>query len=546
MAASIAACAALVIAKSLLLWRININWDEFNFLSHAHESARGELRLLVNGAYAHLFEWLAALPLYEADQIVTGRVVMFALFVLTLVLIWRLAAVWTPPAVAWIAPLCYASMAPVMQHGASFRYDSLLAPLTVAVLLLLAQEPISRRRSVYAGLLFGVAGSISIKAILLVPAIIVLALTAHRAKSKSFKLNLVDLALMGIVSAATAAALLGLHKLSLAPAAFTGSVQAETALRKTILEVPFFPRRTQYTLVRQEDGLAWGLMFAGALCALAFARYRRAAACALSLSPLLFYRNAWPYYYLLMLAPASVLAAVAVDGVRHLTVRITRENAATAVVLALILALAAQGLIHAYALRHNEQLAQRAVINGVHQIFPRAVAYIDHSGMISSFRKANFFMSTWGLEEYRKRGQSFVGPALLTQRPPLLLANRPVLDPRAAQFVWLLAQDQELLKKFYAPYWGPVFVAGASVELAGGATAQVELPFPGDYRVVSASAVMVDGVSYEPQSVFKTDKTVVTVTGPTSGDAATIQFITAEAQPPPDADAPIGALYTGL
>src|SRR4051812_18833083 len=68
----LAASAALVVLKLLLISRININWDEFLFLSHVHSLVRGDLGSVFQTAYTHLFTWLPALG-DEMTEIIVAR-----------------------------------------------------------------------------------------------------------------------------------------------------------------------------------------------------------------------------------------------------------------------------------------------------------------------------------------------------------------------------------------------------------------------------------------------------------------------------------------
>ena len=50
-------------------------------------------------------------------------------------------------------------------------------------------------------------------------------------------------------------------------------------------------------------------------------------------------------------------------------------------------------------LRFDGQFDQRAVVAAVHRIFPEPVPYLDHGGVMASFPKVNFFMSSWGVDD---------------------------------------------------------------------------------------------------------------------------------------------------
>ena len=81
--------AVILAAKFFLAGRIGVNWDEFYFLSHVYALGRGELDLLLQGAYTHAFAWVTTTGGAEVDQIVRLRLVMCALLALSAVLLWR-------------------------------------------------------------------------------------------------------------------------------------------------------------------------------------------------------------------------------------------------------------------------------------------------------------------------------------------------------------------------------------------------------------------------------------------------------------------------
>src|SRR5688572_6048897 len=115
------ACVGLLIYKFALTSLLNVNWDEFFYLSHVYDLARGDLALVLQGSYTHLFSWLLLLPGDEIRQIVAARCVMVALLALTAWLVWRLARVWLEGFSALVAPFIYLSTMGVLDHGGSFR-----------------------------------------------------------------------------------------------------------------------------------------------------------------------------------------------------------------------------------------------------------------------------------------------------------------------------------------------------------------------------------------------------------------------------------------
>ena len=68
------AIAAIVflVAKYRLLSTINVNWDEFLYLSRVHDYAHGRLSTPFQTFHVHLFQWLTGIGGNEIDQVIAG------------------------------------------------------------------------------------------------------------------------------------------------------------------------------------------------------------------------------------------------------------------------------------------------------------------------------------------------------------------------------------------------------------------------------------------------------------------------------------------
>lgn len=546
-----AASIAILAAKFALASRINVNWDEFFFLTHVYALERGELTLLLQGAFTHAFRWVTATGGDEVDQIVCLRLLMCVLLAAAAVLLYALTRLWTSRAAALVAVLAFLATWPVLKHGASFRADALILPLTLAGFwLALRGSTRPWRDAALAGAVFGLALTVTVKSVLLLPALAAAALlpdaVRHGTAPSGGGAAIPRLVLAFAIAASVAAALLALHATSVAEVAEPAGALAARAFSATVIDMPFAPRRDYLVRLVAEDPWFWAGVLAGLLVAVRL-RAWSAAALSLSLAPLLFYRNAFPYYYPVMMAPAAVLIGIVAE--RLLQARSPRTRApallALAAGLAAILAGAYDSLM---SLRFSDQAAQRDVVAAVHRIFPEPVPYIDHSGMIASFPKVNFFMSTWGVEAYRRAGRDFMPDALAGRCPPLLLIDHPVLSPGTLLYRQLSETDRRLMETGYVDYWGPIRVAGAASELADGAPRTLRVPCSGAYRVETDGAVLLDG---RPVA----DGDVVTLEGgrdsqvagdPAGPPAGRLRLVWAGAQAPPAESPPRPGLYAPL
>jgi hypothetical protein len=294
--------------------------------------------------------------------------------------------------------------------------------------------------------------------------------------------------------------------------------------------------------------LSWSLIAIGTVIALVRRNFA-VATLALALLPIAFYRNAFPYYYVVMLAPAVILAGYALQEIMVVVRSRTNTWVASSLLVAIWLGLLYQGIGKVNRLLVDDQVIQQSLISGIHGIFPEPVNYVDRCGMISSFRKVNFFMSTWGMENYRASGVPFMPDAIRNSRPAFVLVNTGALNPANRGPGGLLPEDAELVDRYYPTYWGPVRVAGARAVLKGSAAGRLDVPFADEYRVFASQPVLIDGVLRENGSVVRVSESGVVAQAAetaTEGDETAVLLFLASAQPPPAMRLPNVPLFGGL
>jgi hypothetical protein len=417
----------------------------------------------------------------------------------------------------------------------------MLLPLTVAALLFITRagdRPL--RNDLAAGVCLATAFALTTKAVLLLPSLVVMVFASGAG-------TLLDAARVGhavrriawIIGTAclVSALLIATHSTQVVAGVEPAGAFATRTITEALLDVPLLPRGDYFRNLVSQDLIFWAALFIGLVIA---ARLRAfvAAASALALLPILFYRNAFPYYYPVMMAPAVILVALAADWLRQ-----RRAGALALATLSLLL------IHHAWdgvmTLRFAEQQKQREVIAAVHNIFPAPVPYIDHSGMIASFPKANFFMSTWGVESYRRGDRDFMPDALVSSRPPLLLVNHGVLVSGTFLYRQLTEIDRRLLEESYVDYWGPIKIAGVEIAVPADGTASFHVPIAGRYRLDSSKLIEVNDVRLEPGETIEIADGPVTATN-VDGQSLNARLVWADARAPPDRPPPKLPLYSGL
>lgn len=476
---------------------MEINWDEFFYLSHLYSYERGELGSALQTFHVHLFNWLTRIGGNEIDQIVAGRLVMLVCEAATCVLIYLLARLFVSPKSALMAVLAFASAGFTIIHGASFRADPLAACLMMGGLVVIARAKPALTSMAAAALLAAVAAMITVKVALYAPAFVGVA--AWRILSANERKRVV-LWLAG-TAAATIVAFIALYlaQLVLMPRATNASSRASLGnAAQTQLGAGLLPRSREVLQFFFTSPVQVLLLLSGAAAAVPILQDRGRLAealaligCGATLLCLLFYRNAFPYFFPFILAPAALLAGAAVERIglfsRHPLLLATGAMVPAAIV-------AEQWSTH-------DQVSQRQLLTEVHRIFPRAVAYIDRNSMVASFPKRGFFMSTWGMANYRTGAPVFAN-VLDADVVPLLIINGPALEhaigmtPELPLPYRLWPRDERVLRENFIPHWGRIWVAGKRLKTNGKDSSFI-IRIPGVYTL-EGSAAEIDGKRVAP------------------------------------------------
>ena len=163
---------------------MEINWDEFFYLSHIYDFQRGEITSALQSLHVQLLGWITSLPGNEIDQIIAGRFVMLAFLSGTCVLIYQLARQFFSPAASMVAVLAFAAPGPTIIHGASFRADPISAFFIMLSLVTLAKGRMSPGPMLLAGTSAAIAAMITIKVGLYAPAFLGIAVWRLREKGQ--------------------------------------------------------------------------------------------------------------------------------------------------------------------------------------------------------------------------------------------------------------------------------------------------------------------------------------------------------------------------
>lgn len=540
-----------------LVFRLNVNWDEFYFLSFVHDYLRGTVASPLQTFHVHLFAWLPAVFGGEISQIFAGRTVMAMLAVADAFLLYGIGRRFLTRAGALFGLLAYFSFGYVVGHGASFRVDPILVTLLLSALCAVLRWPTGISGAVLGGFAAALATMVSVKSAFHLAAIgavyLCLLIAAERRRPVVVAAVLFAVSFLGAL-----AALFMAHRLSLAVASPAGVTDflggsARKMLSGRDLRLPLYYLATDY--VRSLP--IWALLLGGVVVARREAARVRGRERAAKLIPfalclpvltLLFYRNAFPYYYALALAPGALLAGLAFDRLRAWSATFRQAWARRMAPAALIATLATMLIVDAARYGRDQTALQRQVIDVVHVAFPEPVPYLDGYAMVGSFPWAGFFMSSWGMQSYRAAGRPLLAERAADSAPVFIVADSAALAaallgddrPGIADFT-LFPEDARFLQENYLRYWGPIFVAGKRIALPAAGAADFDIAVPGDYRIGAAGSLLLDGRAVAPGA------RVELVRGPhrlASADAGASEAVLRwAAVPPPPPPLPDSCLF---
>lgn len=488
-------CVGLIfVARLYIVTHLSLNWDEFLNLSMLYDFRRGEMAEIFQTAFVHLFQWLPLVSQNEVDQLVAARFVPLGCTAFTSLAIYHAARRFMgidPALVAVIAFNCFGAS---FLYGTDFRTDTIATAAITGAIALATHRQATWPQMIAIGVLVAIGGALTIKSVFFLPTIGILVIVCAWTAIDRWR-TIKVIAGGAVAGMLTFAAILYLHAASLtetaSSAAFLGRTSGATLLtgNYTVLSGHWQPA------VFGNLGF-WILVISGIISlarndlqksTLDGADRLMLAGFALpGLVPLI-YSEVYPYFHTFLIAPISVLAGF---GFCHMR----RQIRPALLILCLI------GAAFSFLLRVDDGLGQqRKMLALVHRLFPNPVPYIDHTSMVSSFPKKGFFMSRWGISDYRKTGHPVMAGIVRHDQPVFLLETRGLLavdriTPEVSQRskYGLLGADVRTLRSNYVRYWGPLFLPGKMLTGNG----QTVIHIGGSYRVEGQGRLVANGVSY--------------------------------------------------
>lgn len=524
------------VARIHIATHLALNWDEFLNLSMLYDFRRGEMTEIFQTAFIHLFQWLPLVSTNEVDQLVAARFVALACTAITSLAIYFAARRFMAIEAALAAVLAFNCFGASFLYGTDFRTDTLATAAMTSAMALATHRRATWPQMIAIGMLAALGGALTIKSVFFLPTIGVLVLANAWAGNDFIR---AAKAIVGgaVAGAATFAAILGLHAASLAETASAASFLGRTG-GATLLTGDYFLLSNYWKPAVLDNFGFWILVLLGVYSFLRNDRPEaklggadRLALAAFALPALVpaVYSEVYPYFHPFLVAPISVLAGYGFSRIQGL---------ARPALVVLLLINAANPILR----QLDDGLAeQRTTLSLVHRLFPDPVPYIDHTSMVSSFPKVGFFMSRWGMTDYRQAGSPVMAEIVQDHQPAFMLETRALLavdriDPEESQqsLFRLFGADVEVLRQNYIRYWGPLFLPGQ--ELTG--TGRTRIAIGGTYRIEGHGQLVANGLSYADGDTVRLDPGEYAYSSESP-------FRLVWAAPPPPASTPPDNLFSG-
>ena len=469
-----------------------INWDEFYHHSLIYDLLSGELSQTFQTFMARIYSWVPDLTSDIKSQFLILRIGGLATLLIAAISIFLCTRAFASRSTSLVCSLSYLGAGYVLQHGASYRADTLAAGG-----LLLGASVLLRTDLRFAWLAIGatitaLASMLTIKVVLFAPIFAGVAL--YRLSKSNGKIGtLKSLVLFVGLTVVIWMAGIYFHSLSIKEADPTGVVSLSLRVMFGFGDLPY------YSVIPIAAILSLPLAIAILITPIVLLiknkemRHDKYAIWGfwLPVLSLAFYHNTAPYFYAYLLAPLAVACAPVFDWFCK------RYSPAFLGVLILLNAGAVWSLEERQTLKN-----QMALLKGVQSIAPNRYSYFDANGMAGWLKKENHFTTLVGQDRYWHNEVPRYADVMAAKAVPLVLATDPAFQgalDHEAETTAFFAADRDAIRESYIPFWGPVHLAGKELEPGEQATWNVRVP--GSYTV--KGRMLVDGTNFETGDVIE-------------------------------------------
>ena len=544
--ALIAAIGVALIMQIFMVFRFEVNQDEFYSLNIAYEAIRGQFTNPFQTFFFRITRLLQYVPGNEVDQIVVGRMAIYVCAAITCLMIYKTSRRYFSVEASLFALLAFFSFSFVFRHMTAFRYDMVVTMLLMTTLWVVSDPEQNWKKVIASGLLIGLSFTFALKSIFYMPIVAVFLLgrwiTSDWSKHAFFQ-GLV----MFVLAVSTYALLYVLHD----TAAYAPDSGAEYLKRISgnSFFTGFFRKGGIFLYSFMSNIFAWGLIgigiFAVVLGLIRDKKRTKLESCgilslAFSLLPIVVFFHANPYFYPFMLAPAVIFIAAAAD--KFLIDKFRLIFPAFMVIFCLLIT---NIFIKSMT---QDQSEQRATLNAIHEMFPEPVPFIDYCGMISSFDRVNesgLFINPYifAMAEYREAQQPIMTDLIPKYKPEIMLTNTiRYFEGQEISGLFdneLVDEDTALIENNYIQFWGPVYIPGKYLKN----NRSFEILMDGLYTYYGPAGVQIDGVVLKNGETLNLEPGAHSVQGLLSGEA---KIVWGDNLKKPDIPEPTRELFNGF
>ncbi len=523
--------------KFRLIFQISINKDEFSYLSLIYSHSRGALAGQFHTFHVHFFKWISYFSNNEVTQIILARSLMFLFFLGTCILTYFIGRQFINRCGALFSVICFLSFSYVVVNGSSFRHDTISIFLSLFSIYSIISNPQLRFSPIIAGIFMALSLMITIKAVFHLVTIGIIFLYMLVVAQKRLKVikQIVHFAVTLVIGYLI---FYQLHVSTLTTVSYHESATVSYHEPMKFLELAFsnfimldklFPAWKLLVLSINQNWTIWTLFIVGVISEIwAMVNTKKGKlnknlilfAFTVPLFSLMFYRNAFPYFYVFILTPPIIFCGIVFH---EITEGLKKAMSIFSFILITLFTLMVflNFLFYYSAFSPNRNFSQKELLEKVHKIFPEPVSYIDGFSMVASYPNSNFFMSSLGMENYLRTNKPIMKDLLIKYQPLFLLANVPQIDlslPRSKAVSYakysLLEEDWMVLKSNFLHHWGPIYVVGKQFDFSSVVSSQIfNILISGDYTLEGKQNVLVDGLIYRPGDIINLKKGEHTITG---------------------------------
>jgi hypothetical protein len=466
----------------------------------------GSLIHQLQSFHVHFFPWLSVFGPNEVSQVIGARLIMYLLFLGTCSYIFMIGRYYLNTTSALFSVLCYLSFDFTVVNGANFRSDTISTFLFLFALYHFLIKKESIIFNVAAGLAMALALMFTIKSVIHMSVFVALVLIRFLF-SRDIHKTIIP------ISGFLLAFLLGsiiIYKLHAGSfPSMTMAIQAQTidSIYSTfILFDRFFPQFRFFKSTLVADLIIWLFLATGIILnAIDSLKKKNNSiniylfSLLLPMLSLLFYRNAFPYFYLFITPTATLFCGYMLWRLIGI---IKIKNAIICFTLVVIVGVAVFKCFITYysVFASKRTAAQHQTLDVIHKMFPEPVPYIDGFSMVSSYPKRGFFMESIAMERYLKDGEPIMEKLLHQEKPLFLLANVPHLNlyshipTKSDTGLSFMEDDWQVLKSYFIHHWGVVWVVGRRFEFEReNSNHKFRITVPGLYTVEGNVNVIIDG-----------------------------------------------------